>query len=123
MESLIETINWIWLPVLLLLTTVGVIILFYIHRRNNKRHFFEIHAKIEDAVQLSHLHSEKNFEIFKQGLQQLIAELNQRVKANEQRTAIILNQLEEIQQFIHNQEDLEEESIPENNNDSFNDKS
>jgi len=31
--------------------------------------------------------------------------------------------LEEIQQFIHNQEDLEEESIPENNNDSFNDKS
>jgi protoporphyrinogen oxidase len=117
MESFTDTLLWFWMPVLLLIMTIGVVVLFYIHRRNNKRHFFELNAKIDEAVQLSSLHSEKHFEKFKQGLQQLITELNQRVKANEQRTSAILNQLEEIQQFIRNPEEIEEETNPENKND------
>ncbi len=111
-ENLLDNVIWFWLPVLISFVSIALIILFYIHRRNNKRHLFELQQKIEHLIHHPNHQEEKQFEVFKQGLQQLISELNQRVKNNEQRTLKILHQLEELQYYIHNQDENNEAIDP-----------
>jgi len=82
-----------------------VIVLFFVHRRNNKKQLRLLEEKLYDlpheAIQQQH----KQFDSFKQGLQQLINDLSKRIKSNEHHIADIINQLDEMHLLPGNRED------------------
>jgi len=81
-----------------------MIILFFIHRRNNKKHLRILEEKLYDLPHTANQQN-KQFDTFKQGLQQLINDLSKRIKSNEHRLADIINQLDEMQSKISSTED------------------
>lgn len=74
-----------------------VIILFVIHRRNNKKRLHLLEEKLHELSHDINQEQNKQFDTFKQGLQQLINDLSKRLKSNEHRIADIINQIDETQ--------------------------
>lgn len=82
-----------------------LVILFFIHRRNNKKQLSLLRQKIYELPANTIIQQNKQFDIFKQGLQQLLNDLSKRLVSNEQHVSSLINQLEEIQAMLFNTED------------------
>ncbi|MBU1581092.1 MAG: hypothetical protein KJ578_08085 [Bacteroidetes bacterium] len=94
-----------WISIALIPFTIGLVAFFLIHRRNNKRHFKNIEEQFDEKLQQLALHNENQSTAFKQGIQKLINELNQRLTVHENRNIKILSQLEELQHILQNPDD------------------
>lgn len=96
------------LPVLFIAYTLLlllVIVLFFVHRRNNKKQLRLLEEKFYNLTHETNQQQHKQFDTFKQGLQQLINDLSKRIKSNEHRLADVINQLDEMQSMSATTED------------------
>ncbi|MDA3943771.1 MAG: hypothetical protein PF694_09565 [Bacteroidetes bacterium] len=94
-----------WISIALIPSTIGLVAFFLIHRHNNKRHFKNIEEQFNEKLQQLALQNENQSTAFKQGIQKLINELNQRLTVHENRNIKILSQLEELQHILQNPDD------------------
>lgn len=103
--------SW-FLSIILLIGILLLVVVFWLHRRNNQRRFYETEDKIHAQAGLVAEQLDKQFDTFKQGLQQMMTDMSNRIAANEKRTHAILNAIEELNQAIRKEyaeEDDEEE--------------
>ena len=112
-SSFFDQINW-FLPVLLMMGVLLLIIMFWLHRRNNQRRFYETEEKIHAQSGLVAEQIDKQFDTFKQGLQQMMTDMSNRITANEKRTSAILNAIEELNQALRKEDTEDEEKEEEN---------
>ncbi len=114
LSFLFDNLNWL-LPILLIIGILFLVVMFSLHRRNNQRRFYETEEKIHAQAGLVAEQLDKQFDTFKQGLQQMMTDMSNRITANEKRTNAILNAIEELNQSLRREdletEDKEEEEI------------
>lgn len=93
-----------------LTTTLLVVLLFWVHRRNTYKRIAFLEEKIlgqdQDLLRQSELQNEK----FKKAMQLHLSELNQRITKNEDLTHRVINQLEALSELLEDKEPETEEN-------------
>lgn len=93
-----------WLPWLIAFIAAAssllLLVLFSVHRKNNLQRVIELEEKLHSHDALIYARTEAQLDKFKKGLQNHLAEINDRISSNEQHTHRLINQFDALKDAL-----------------------